>query len=126
MANGNKVKKQVTKKSSNFLPEEIKDLEGKGEVYSLENEYAKTKKNRNYKLYLFILSFIAAVVFLTMLFTDYLKRETENYSVNINEFQDLRLKEALKSANTELGNDNTSKDIKPSTVHFTKLFQKNY
>lgn len=83
---------------SRFLPEEISDIDGKTEVYSLEQEFAKTKKNKNWKLYLFIVGFVAIVVGGAWLFTKYLEWKSRDVPVSIKEFDDLRLKEVIESA----------------------------
>ncbi|MBN1534130.1 MAG: hypothetical protein JXA20_15775 [Spirochaetes bacterium] len=105
MGNEDKISRQeIVKRGSAFLPEEIRDLEGQGEVYSLEDEFAKTKKNKNYRLVLFVLGFIAVTVGLTYLYSIYLTSESRNIRINIQEFEDLRLKEFLQAARHDESN----------------------
>lgn len=82
---------------STFLPEEIRDVDGHVEVYSLEDEFSKTKKNKNYKLYFFIIIFISAILGFAYLFTDFVSRKDRDVPLDIKEFEDLRLKEVLQS-----------------------------
>jgi hypothetical protein len=105
MGNEDKVSRhEIVKKGSAFLPEEIRDLEGQGDIYSLEDEFAGTKKNKNYKLVLFVLAFIAVTAGLTYLYSIYLTNESRNVRINIQEFEDLRLKEFLQSARHDESN----------------------
>ena len=48
--------------TSIFLPEAIQDPEGKPPEYSLNNEFARTKKNRNYGFYLLVAGFMVALI----------------------------------------------------------------
>ncbi len=86
---------------SRFLPDEIRDLESQAEVYSLEQEFARTKKNRNYKLQIFVVLFIAVLFGLAALYTLYLEREAKDITVDIKEFNDIRLREFLDSAKNQ-------------------------
>ncbi len=85
-------------KRSPFLPEEIHDLDSTSQVYSLEEEYARTRKNRNYRLYLFILGFITFVVICVLGFKLYREWRDSIVDVSITEFEDLRLKDVIDSA----------------------------
>ncbi len=98
MGNEDKIRKDLVAGHSRFLPEEIQDLDEKHEVYSLDREYAKTKKNKNFKLYLFVIGFIAVVVGGAYLYTLYLEKKNKDIKVSIKEFEDLRLKEVIDSA----------------------------
>ncbi len=105
MGNEDKISgREIVKRGSAFLPDEIRDYDGQSEVYSLESEFAKTKKNRNYKLFLFIFIFIVATAGLTYLYSLYLASESRNINVDIQEFEDMRLKEFLQSARHDESN----------------------
>ncbi|MBP7736811.1 MAG: hypothetical protein KA369_12620 [Spirochaetes bacterium] len=97
MGNENEIK-DIVKGQSLFLPDEIYDQEGLTKVYVLEEEYARTRKNKNYKLYLFILLFIGVVVGGVILFKLYRDWRDRIINVDITEFEDLRLKEVIDSA----------------------------
>ncbi len=96
-AQGDPVHAQLQKRSP-FLPEEIHDLDGTAQIYSLEEEYARTRKNRNYRLYLFILGFIAVVVLCVLGFKLYREWRDSIVDVAITDFEDLRLKDVIDSA----------------------------
>ena len=107
MGNEDKVKydkHEIDRSSSNFLPEEIKDIDAQAEVYSLDKEFAKTKKNKNYKVHLFVAGFVLVIVGLTYLYTASLNENNLNVEVDIKEFEDLRLKEVLQSARSGQNN----------------------
>lgn len=97
MANDNKVKKDLAPLGSKFLPEEIANIDGIREVYSLEDEFAKTRKNKNWAVFIMLLVFILLISALTFLFTYYTNRKDKNIDISISEFDDLRLREILNS-----------------------------
>ncbi len=103
MGNENKMK-EVSISDINFLPEEIKDVDAIKEFYSLEEEFSKTKKNKNVGLYLLILSFFTIVIGSTYLFTQFIQNQNRNVEINITEFEDLRLKEVIDSARSHENN----------------------
>lgn len=108
MGNEDEIKKDITAPHTAFLPEEIQDLEGQVAVYSLEEEYARSKKNKNYKLYLFIFGFVVFVVggvLVYRLVQDWLDKR--NATVDIKDFEDLRLKEAMDSVRKRGSNIDT-------------------
>ncbi|HOP63599.1 MAG TPA: hypothetical protein PK358_03730 [Spirochaetota bacterium] len=98
MANDKQVKKELVPFGAKFLPEEIANIDGSAEVYSLENEYAKTKKNKNWMVLFIVFVFIGLIAALTVFVTYYSKAKDSNIEVSINEFEDLRLKEILNSS----------------------------
>ena len=90
--------------STSFLPREIKDSDGLTEIYSLEDEFAKTKKNRNLALYLSIGLFFAIVIGSAVAFSIFIQEKNKNVDINISEFEDLRLKEVIDSARSHENN----------------------
>ncbi len=104
MGNENQVTDLTTQSSARFLPEEIKDLDAIADVYNLETEFAKSKKNKNLFLYVFILAFILIVGGSTYLFTTYIEQKSRDFDINISEFEDLRLKEVIGSARSHENN----------------------
>ncbi len=101
MANDNKVKKEtkdIKALGAKFLPEEISNIDGGVEVYSLEDEFAKTRKNKNWAVVIMILIFVVVMVSITVLFTYYTDVQNKKIDISFNEFDDLRLKEVLSSA----------------------------
>ena len=99
MGNENEVKRVAD--GSEFLPDEIVDLEAIQDVYNLEDEFDKTRKNRNLTLYASILFLILFVVGGTWAFTAYLNEKNREFDVNIKDFEDLRLKEVIESASSQ-------------------------
>ncbi len=87
-----------------FLPDEIHDRDGTGQVYVLEEEFARSRKNRNLRLYAFLFAFTALLaggVFLFRLWSEGRERLVE---VDISDFEDLRLREVMSSARKRRGN----------------------
>jgi len=91
------MKKELTV-GSKFLPEEIANIDGSTEVYSFEREFAKTKKNKNWLVYLILFIFVGLIVALTVFVTRYSRDKDRQIDVSIQDFEDLRLKEALNSS----------------------------
>ncbi len=105
MANGNKIGKDLIEQTkAKFLPEEILDEEKQVSLYSLDEEFAKTRKNRNITLWLTILVFIGVIFAGTYFLTMYLEERDKKIEVNISEFDDLRLKDVLDSARKKSDN----------------------
>ncbi|HNX22813.1 MAG TPA: hypothetical protein PKG60_02115 [Spirochaetota bacterium] len=98
MANDNEVKKDLVPFGSKFLPAEIANIDGGSEVYSLENEFSKTRKNKNWLVFIIVFVFILITVAFTLIFTYYTGEKDKNIDVSITEFNDLRLKEILNSS----------------------------
>ncbi|HON16442.1 MAG TPA: hypothetical protein PLA51_08175 [Spirochaetota bacterium] len=103
MANDNKMKKkkdeskEIVSLAGKFLPEEIVNSDGRTEIYSLEEEYAKTRKNKNWFVIFTVVGFILFISLITYLIYNYSTDKDRNIEVNITEFDDLRLKEILNS-----------------------------
>ncbi len=67
-------------------------------IYSLEAEFAKAKKNRDLKPPLIFLGFISILIGLTLGTVRYLEHRSRQINIDISDFEDLRLKEALNEA----------------------------
>jgi|GEM_PF-697254 len=98
MGNENEINKDLVETTQQFLPDELHDTDGESQIYNLEDEFAKTKKNRNLPMYFFMLGFAIAVIIGTVLFTAYINERKDKAPLKIDEFQDLRLKELLNSS----------------------------
>ncbi len=102
---GNEIEiKDLDTRSTSFLPAEIRDIDGITEIYSLEDEFAKTKKNRNLGLYASIGLFFLLVIASAFIFSLYVQSKNQNVEINISEFEDLRLKEVIDSARSHENN----------------------
>ncbi|MFW5808652.1 MAG: hypothetical protein ACOCWH_06335, partial [Spirochaetota bacterium] len=86
---------------SAFLPQEFQDPDAIDTIYSLEDEYAKTRKNRNWILYLSVVTFLVLVVGGSLIYTGWLQSEGKQITIDISDFEDVRLLELV----------NESKDI---------------
>lgn len=95
MGNDKQVKNDLSKAGSRFLPEEITNVDGEAKVYSLEHEFEKSRKNKNWAVFIIIGVFFSIIVATTVLFTYYTELKNSKIDVNISEFEDVRLKEVL-------------------------------
>lgn len=98
MANDNEVKKDLAPLGSKFLPAEIANIDGGSEVYSLEDEFSKTRKNKNWLVFIIVFVFIILISAFITIFTYYTGEKDKNIDISISEFNDLRLKEILNSS----------------------------
>lgn len=67
-------------------------------IYSLEAEFAKTKKNRDFQPYLIFFGFVLLLVLSTLATVKYLDTKSKQINIEITDFEDLRLKETLSAA----------------------------
>ena len=67
----------------------------RAETYDLEEEYAKTKKNKSFKNYIILASTIVAVILISFGITAYIDHKYSNIEVDIDVFEDLNLKNLL-------------------------------
>lgn len=67
-------------------------------IYSLEDEFAKTRRNRDLKPHLVVLGFILLLIGLTWGTVRYLEHQSKQINIDISDFEDLRLKDALNEA----------------------------
>ena len=67
-------------------------------IYSLEVEFAKARKNRDLKPRLVVLGFFLLLVGITWGTVSYLEHQSKRIIIDISDFEDLRLKEALNEA----------------------------
>lgn len=98
MGNDKQINNALEKSKSVFLPELIENPEGKPILYSLESEYAKTRKNTPFLLYLFIAGFVVLIIVVSMIFISVRQRMGKNIDIDIKEFEDVKLKELIESS----------------------------
>lgn len=91
---------QMNKKltSKEFLLQNSLAEDEKPAIYSLEAEFAKAKKNRDYKPLLVFSGFVFLMVGLTWGMVRFLELQSKQINIDISDFEDLRLKEALSVA----------------------------
>lgn len=80
-----------------LLQNSLGDIE-KPAIYSLEAEFAKTKRNRDPKPLLIVLGFVFLLAGITVGIASYLEHQSKQINIDITAFEDLRLKEALNEA----------------------------
>jgi len=84
--------------TSIFLPEAIQDPDGKPPEYSLNSEFAQTKKNRNFGFYLLVAGFMVALIAGTLMLAQLIQERFNREEVEITAFEDIRLIEILDKA----------------------------
>lgn len=110
MDNENKIDK-TNKSKKIFLRGEIAKIGDRKKIYSLNDEFAKTKKNKNYFLIFIIIGFIAAVFFTAYIITTIVEyRNNAQLNVEVSEFKDVRLNEILSSVKIDQKEINQIKD----------------
>lgn len=92
----NKIVNELSSKEY-FLQNSLAEYE-QPNIYSLEEEFAKSKKNRDVKPYLIFFGFILLLILSTVLATNYLEVKSKQVNIDIADFEDLRLKETLSAA----------------------------
>lgn len=80
-----------------FLQNSVAEKE-KPAIYSLEAEFSKAKANRDLKPQLIFLGFVFLLIGSTLLTVNYLERRSRQVEIDISDFEDLHLKEALGEA----------------------------
>lgn len=96
MEHNHKIKRELSSKEL-FLKNSLTEYE-KPNIYSLETEFAKTRRNRDFRPYLVFLIFILLLGLSTLAIAHYLEVKSKQISIDISDFEDLRLKEALSAA----------------------------
>jgi hypothetical protein len=90
-----KVDKHLQQTKNEFLAHDLNNDPGSNDVYSLETEFSKSKKNRSIVFYVLVALFMT-ILLLSATTAHILMREKEkNVEVKIVEFEDLKLKELV-------------------------------
>jgi hypothetical protein len=97
MGDGDKMK-DLSKTKSLFLPRELPDDEGHVDIYYLEKEFARSRRNRNVGLWLTVLGFISILVAGTLTVSLYIEKSKMKGDFIITEYQDLNLRDLLDSS----------------------------
>ncbi len=103
MGNENEVKYLLEKTKSVFLPGDFSDPDGKPELYSLEEEFKKTKRNKNLKFLGLVVLFLFVIISVALTITFFVQERGKNQKVDISSFQDLKLKEMIDSSQKQEG-----------------------
>lgn len=123
MEHHHKIKRELSSKEF-FLKNSLAENE-KPNIYSLEAEFAKAKKNRDFRPYLVFLVFILLLGLATMAIAGFLEVKSKQINIEISDFEDLRLKEALSAA-AETENELNRKNVELNTMRtsYSKEIQK--
>lgn len=100
MGNENKIGKSGESREL-FLREGAMIGVTESEVYSLEDEFAKTKKNKNVGLIMLVILFIAIMGGGAYLGSLLIQQKSEQVDVDITDFEDINLREILASAQSD-------------------------
>ncbi len=97
MDNDDKIKDLVVR-SKQFFLKDTGSKDKKQEMYQLDREFAKTKKNRSPIVWISIVLFVAIFAAGSVLVTRYIEKESKRVPVNIEDFADVNLKDVLDRA----------------------------
>lgn len=102
MENDNEINQLIEKSKQTFLTDELLDQNTKPEIYSLETEFAETRKNRKPGFILALFLFLAIIGAGSYFFTVYIQSRSKQTVIPISDFEDINLQEILnKAKNTE-------------------------
>jgi len=85
----------IESSKAEFLPKEFQDPEARMDVYSLEEEYAKSRKNKNTLMNVLVAAFLGAVVAGAVAYTVYIQNIGKNITIDISDFEDVKLLELI-------------------------------
>ena len=89
-----------------FLRGDIEDSQREVVEYSLDTEFKKARKNRNYFVYVMVLVFMLVLGLAVMVTGNLLQMQSRNVSISIADFDDLKLAEILSDAKKAYDNIN--------------------
>lgn len=102
MGNENQVTDVTLKSSkSHFLSTELPEASIRPQLYSLQDEFVASVKNRSFIFYLVILGFLSTLIGGTIILTRYVENRYQKVDFKIAEFQSVDLKDLLDSANND-------------------------
>ncbi len=90
--------KELALRSRSMFLHDIRQQLSRKELYSLDDEFAKTKKNRSPVVILSVSLFVVVMVAIGVAVTTYIQQRSQNVPVNISAFQDVNLMELLDRA----------------------------
>ncbi len=110
---------RLEQSKSAFLPQEFQDPDAVGAIYSLEEEYAKTRKNKSTVLYITVFLFLASVIGGAIVYTGWLQNEGKKITIDISDFEDVRLLELVnQSKDIENEIDKLQYELKEAEVQY--------
>lgn len=129
MDDDNKMRKKGEITVTSFLPEINQGQETAPKLYDLDEEFQKTKKNKDY-LVVFGIIFFTSFIGLTAYFlTSYIKRTNEKLTIDIRDFEDVNLSDLLDTTRKfnqelELINENI-RELKEKWEEEKEVIQEN-
>lgn len=85
----------IENSKAEFLPKEFQDPEARMDVYSLEEEYAKSRRNKSTIVYTIVAGFLGAVIAGSIAYTIYIQNIGKNITIDISDFEDVKLLELI-------------------------------
>lgn len=108
-----------------FLSEELLVKDEKPEVYSLAEEYAKSRKNRNFLVYILSLIYISVIGCGVFLITGMEENKNNRIEVNIAEFRQFNLDELLsEQKENEIKLDQLQQELEELRIRSQKEIEK--
>jgi len=98
MVDDNEIRQVVRNRSEQFLDEARKATRKDGQVYDLEKEFAKTRKNRSFRVVVVTLVTLAGLVLASLVVTGIIRNQTAAMPVDVKPFEDLNLGDLLDTA----------------------------
>lgn len=109
MGNEDKVKDIVSRSKEIFLPDELQPEEVQ-QVYSLNEEFAKTRKNRSLAFLFIVAGFIFVIIASSVIVTYWIQQQQTQLDLSISDFEDLRLRDLLETSNRYQGELNGARE----------------
>jgi len=97
MDNEKQIKDLVTRSKNVFLRDAIPELTEK-QNYVLEDEFAKTKRNRNLFVWFSLAALVVVFLLATIILTGSIQKSAENVQVEVKDFEDVNLQDVLDRA----------------------------
>jgi hypothetical protein len=113
MGNENQVRALIENSKHVLLREESKTIGQSTGLYNLETEFGKTKSNKRFLFHLIWFSFVVGIILGSVIGSLWIENRSKKIPIDIQDFQDLRLRELLSSASRGNGEiQNLQVDIK--------------
>jgi len=105
MGNENKIRgdELVLRKREELLKNTLDDTSSADNFYFLADEFARTKRAKQFFLYLSVLLFIGTLIAATMLMTMHIRKSSKQIAIGISDFESVNLAELLTTAKKNEG-----------------------
>jgi hypothetical protein len=98
MGDDNEIRQVVRRQSEQFLDQARNATKELGQVYNLDEEFKKSRKNKSYMVYIVTAVTIAVLGGAAFFTTSLIRKQTAAMPVDVNAFQDLNLRDVLDRA----------------------------